>query len=166
MLLFVALAAASCGGSEPSGPLRAGALAPALSLPSVDGARYTLEPDGRPVVLVFWATWCAPCLEEIPLLEAVDASGTARVVSVALDEEGREVVEPFVAERALPYPVLLGDEATFRRFDGLAIPYTIVLDGDLRVVSTQRGRLVAEDLRERLAGVASRTAGRTDPEGG
>ncbi|MEZ5332165.1 MAG: TlpA disulfide reductase family protein [Thermoanaerobaculia bacterium] len=165
-LAVVAALAGACGAPEPYRPLRAGDPAPVLSLPSLDGERFTLEADGRPVLVVFWATWCAPCLEEIPLLEELHAAGAARVVSVALDEEGEGAVAPFAAERGLPYPVLLGDEETFRRYDGLAIPYTVVLDGALHVVSTYRGRLDPEEIERRLARAAARAEGTTDPHGG
>jgi hypothetical protein len=96
-------------------------------------------------------------LAEIPLLEEVEATGAARVLAVALDEEGAAVVAPFATERSLPYTVLLGDEATFRRFDGLTIPYSLVLDGGLRVRSIHRGRLLPDALWKALG-----QAGRPD----
>jgi len=59
-------------------------------------------------------------------------------------------VRPFVAEKKLEYPVLIGDDATFRRFGGLSLPYTLVLDAQGTVVAIHRGVADAKTLRATL----------------
>ncbi|MBZ0113627.1 MAG: TlpA family protein disulfide reductase [Thermoanaerobaculia bacterium] len=153
MSLLAASLVLACSGTQPRVPLTKGSPAPSFTLETTAGERIdSASLHGQPVVVAFWATWCLPCLEEIPLLAEIDSSGQARVVAIALDEDGTEVVASFQAKNSIPYLVVLGNEATFRSYDGLAIPYTIVLDADLRVVSNRRGRLDREtlsaDLRE------------------
>ena len=103
------------------------------------------------MVLNFWATWCRPCVKEIPTLNAIAGRSSARVVTIAIDDGGASVVEPFVERHGIDYTVLLGDREVFQRFNGWAIPYTLVLDSSLRIVSFRRGyvslRSLERDLR-------------------
>jgi thiol-disulfide isomerase/thioredoxin len=69
---------------------------------------------GRVVVIDFWATWCLPCKQQIPVLNAFAASPEGRdvaVLGIAVDADGAEVVAPFAAEHHIAYPVLLGSES-------------------------------------------------------
>ena len=125
---LAALALASCGGGGVVN-VSVGTKAPALRLESLDGETVSLESfRGTPVVLTFWATWCQPCIREIPVLKSVESLSLAKVVAVSLDDEGESVVRPFVEQRDLTYAVLLGDPEVFMRFGGLGIPYTILMD--------------------------------------
>lgn len=129
------------GGSTSAGEVETGQLVPGFDLPRLEGGRVTtadLDGGEGPVVLVFWATWCGPCVREIPTLLDLHRQGAARVVSIALDEPAK-IVRPFVEEHGIDYPVLLGDMTTFRRFGGRAIPYTLVLDENLVVQSVRTG---------------------------
>ncbi len=85
-----------------------------FKLPDLDGRPRTLaELRGTPpkvVLLDFWATWCIPCIEELPDLKKLHADFKDRgftMVGIAVDEEGKEAVAPFVKENAVSYPVLL-----------------------------------------------------------
>jgi thiol-disulfide isomerase/thioredoxin len=147
MSLLTASLILACSGTQPRVPLAKGSTAPSFFLETTDGERVdSASLHGQPVVLAFWATWCLPCVEEIPLLAEIESSGRARVVAIALDEGGADVVARFQVEHSMPYLVVLGDEETFRSYDGLAIPYTLVLDAEFRVVSNRRGRLDPETL--------------------
>ena len=78
---------------------RAGTAAPATSFQDPDGEATSLaEFRGRPVLLNLWATWCAPCVKELPTLDALQAREGARlkVLTVSQDMEGREKVEAFL----------------------------------------------------------------------
>lgn len=139
---FVAGLATACGGGGGRAEIEPGQTLPDLALPDLAGETVrTSELTGRPLVLSFWATWCQPCVREIPLLEELHADPRFRLVTIALDEEGREAVEPFVADRGLGYPVLLGDQRTFERLGGLAIPYTLLVASDGRIADVVRGSL-------------------------
>lgn len=89
-------------------------LAPAFELPDLAGGTVRLADfAGRTVVLDFWATWCIPCKQQIPVLNAFHRSVAGQdvvVLGVAVDVEGRDVVGPFAAEQKIEYPIVLGDE--------------------------------------------------------
>jgi thiol-disulfide isomerase/thioredoxin len=125
--------------------------APDFTLTSLEGA--TVDSDslkGRMVVLNFWATWCQPCMSEIPELKEFAASSRVRVVGIALDEGGLQAVKPFAESHRINYTVLLGDENLFQRFNGLGIPYTLVLDQSQRIVKIYRGPITKASLEEDL----------------
>ena len=143
----------SCSGVESSrsGSVAVGRRAPDFSLKSLEGTTVTNSSlEGNIVVLNFWATWCAPCVKEIPDLNEVAANSKAKVVGIALDEDGMKAVKPFVDRFAINYTVLLGDQDLFQRFNGFGIPYTLVLDRSQRVVKIYRGPTTKESLERDL----------------
>ena len=150
----VALFLASCGGtSEESGSVEIGQRAPGFSLKAIDGSTVASRSlQGKIVVLNFWATWCGPCVKELPDLQQVAASSGAKVVGIALDEDGVKSVKPFVEQHGLHqaanYTFLLGDQQLFERFNGLNIPYTLLLDQEQRVVKVYRGPTTREILEQ------------------
>ncbi len=151
ILLGLALLAA-CWRGPRHADVRLGAPIPEFRLPALDGGMVSSDSlSGSPVVLNFWATWCRPCLKEIPTLNTLAEGSSVQVVTIAIDEGGAGVVEPFVAKHGIDYTVLLGDKEVFQRFNGWAIPYTLVLDASLNVVSFHRGyvslRSLERDLR-------------------
>ncbi|MCL4795075.1 MAG: TlpA family protein disulfide reductase [Bryobacteraceae bacterium] len=123
-------------------PLDAGDLAPLFRLQSSDGSWLALETfRGRLVLLNFWATWCAPCRREIPDLIKIFRDFGPRgvhVLGVSVDESGWRGVRPFVAQYKIPYPILLADRETKRRYrPGIeTLPYTLLLDREGRVLSS------------------------------
>ena len=142
---------AGCGGGAGPEEVALGSPAPKLSLQSLDGQTVdSASLKGQPVVLNFWATWCAPCLKEIPELKEFAAAGGAKVVGVALDEEGAKAVKPFVEQHGINYTILLGNEETFTRFGGGGVPYTLLLDASQRVVKIYRGPVTREALERDL----------------
>ncbi|MCA1816490.1 MAG: TlpA family protein disulfide reductase [Acidobacteria bacterium] len=149
ILCLLLLAAAAACGSEPQ-VAEVGAPAPGFTLQSPDGQSVESRSlKGHVVVLNFWATWCQPCMAEIPELKEFAAnSPDVRVVGVALDEGGAGVVKPFVAEHGMNYTVLVGDEETFQRFGGGGIPYTVLLDRSQRVVKMYRGAITRQKLEQ------------------
>lgn len=145
------LLAAMAGCSEESSPenVVVGNLAPDFALTSLDGTKLESNSlKGNVVVLNFWATWCQPCMGEIPELKEFAASAKAKVVAIALDEGGLKAVKPFVENHGINYTVLLGDQDIFQRFNGLGIPYTLVLDRSQRIVKIYRGPATKASLEE------------------
>lgn len=142
---------AGCGGGGPA-TVSIGEPAPSFELEALDGTTVaSADFAGRPLLINFWATWCQPCLKEIPLLNEVAAERRVEVVAIALDEGGAATVAPFVARHGLRYPVLLGGQRVFERFGGFGIPYTLVLDAGHRVVAIHEGLTGREELERDLA---------------
>lgn len=110
----------------------------AFDLPKLGGGRLTYAPGQKPVLLVFWASWCDPCLTEAPHVERLHKQHGAAidVLSVSIDDENDddEVVEA-VKKLSLSYPVALDPDAKLiKQLAGDAnIPLTIVADarGDI-----------------------------------
>ncbi len=154
--LVLVLALAGCGGAKDSGgEVAVGLELPAFELPLLSGKELSSEDlrGKRPIVLNFWATWCGPCRLEMPALQELHRNGGARVVSIAVDDDGAAVVGPFVQKEGIPYEVLIGDAGTLQSFGAFSIPFTLVLDGDLKVRSIHRSLVSQRQLERDLAGI-------------
>lgn len=142
-----------CGQKNRGGKVEVGLELPPFELPNLAGKDFDSEElrGKKPVVLNFWATWCGPCRLEMPALQELHKSGGARVVSIAVDDAGAEVVKPFVTKEGIPYEVLIGDSGTLHDFGAFSIPYTLVLDGELKVRSIHRAVVSQRQLERELA---------------
>jgi thiol-disulfide isomerase/thioredoxin len=140
-LFVLALSVSDCGTREPDpASVVVGSQAPSFSLTSLDGTTVKSSAlKGSVVVLNFWATWCQPCMSEIPELKQLAAGSKVKVVGIALDQAGVKTIKPFVNSNNITYTVLVGDEEVFQRFNGVGIPYTLVLDPSQRIVKIYRG---------------------------
>ncbi|NJJ38110.1 redoxin domain-containing protein [Paenibacillus apii] len=142
------------GGGKP----KEGSRAPSIELLGLDGQTHTLdEYKGRPVVLNFWGSWCAPCVKEMPALEAQwqqwKDQGVA-VVGVNVGED-QMTVENFVNGTGVRFPILLDtDREAVRRYGVSPLPTTFFINAkgkidtihigqlDLSTLSAQIGKLV------------------------
>lgn len=155
VVLLFALAACGGGAKNQGGKVEVGLELPSFELPTLAGKDFDSgEMRGKkPVILNFWATWCGPCRLEMPALAELHKSGGARVVSIAVDDAGAEVVRPFVVKEGIPYEVLIGDSGTLQSFGAFSIPYTLVMDGDLKVVAIHRAVVSQHQLERELASI-------------
>jgi thiol-disulfide isomerase/thioredoxin len=102
----------------------------------LDGATYRFSDFNDRVVFVnVWATWCAPCIEEMPTIGRLyEALGEERVAFLIVSEEDQETVRQFVERRKYPFPVYVKDSRLPRVFDSAGIPATFIVDRSGRVV--------------------------------
>ena len=120
---------------------------PEIMLADVQGKPTKLASfGGRPLMVNFWATWCAPCRREIPLLNKLRAqrkAQNAEIVGIAVDF--REDVLKFVQKIPLSYPLLIGEEdglAAAEAFGmGMAFPFSVFVDSQNRILTVKVGEL-------------------------
>jgi thiol-disulfide isomerase/thioredoxin len=115
------------------------------------GALDTSAFGGKVVVVNFWATWCVPCIAEIPgfnkLHQQLGGKGVV-VLGVSMDEEGAERVRPFLKKHPMDYLVALGSEAISKQYGlGESLPVTIVFDRSGKQVKRFDGFTAEEALR-------------------
>jgi thiol-disulfide isomerase/thioredoxin len=121
--------------------------------------RQLREWQGRVVLVNFWATWCEPCREEIPLLIAMSRKYRPKdldVVGIAIDTVSK--IGEFAAKYQIRYPLLVGDARALDLMRGLgnvagALPYSVILDRAGAVVGRKLGAYKAGELEEVLVGI-------------
>ena len=145
-------AAPSLGPSTPQGAPKPAA---DFTLPDPSGRPVTLSSfRGQVVLLDFWATWCEPCLEELPDLvrfhEAHKKDGFT-MLGVAMDAEGAAVIAPFVRQNKIPYPIVIsgGDLPEGYSIPGFPAAFLIDRKGD--IVRRYLGPKSYEELERDLA---------------
>lgn len=140
-------------------PLSAGSVMAAVNLPAftlpaaLNGSMVSSDAyQGQAMLITFFAPWCAPCLQEIPALKAVQSRYQAQgfaVVALAVDEGGPGTVARLVEKAGINYQVLLADENTRHQFGGVAtIPTSFLVNKQGHVVKKYAG-LVPRGVLER-----------------
>lgn len=139
---------------------------PELRLPDLSGQTVASNAwAGKVVVLNFWASWCQPCLREMPMLDQLQRGvdpGELQVVGIAID--ARQAVERFLTEHQVSYQILLGDTATValaRRLGNRTggLPFTVVFDPLGRRVFSQTGEITAELVHTHILPLLNRETG-------
>ena len=118
--------------------------APEFALKDANGQTVHLSDyRGKVVLLDFWATWCGPCKVEIPWFidfEAQFKNKGFAVVGVSMDEDGWNVIKPYVQKMNMNYRVLLGNDTVSNAYGGLdSLPTTLLIDRDGGIASVHVG---------------------------
>lgn len=124
---------------------------PEFSLGNLAGEPQSIHSwPGKPLLINFWATWCGPCLREIPMLKELQtARPDIQVVGIAIDR--REPVEKFAGDMAFNYPILIGQSEAWEAAAALgvdiyALPFTVFTAPDGAILGVHTGELHAEHL--------------------
>ncbi len=149
--------AAVASSKDDAGAAQKQAVAAALDIPLLDlqGKHQMLKQwSGQPLLINYWASWCAPCVKEMPDLDAFSksqASHGVRVVGIAMDEV--DAVHAFLERVPVSFPILIegfaedkpGTAALFGEDSGV-LPYSVLLDAQGRIVRTKLGPLSHDEL--------------------
>lgn len=131
---------------------------PDIALSDPDGGERRLSQwRGRLLLVNYWASWCAPCVEEMPMLDRFAAKHAARGLAVVgIAEDDAEAVRRFLSRHPVGYPILLGR----RQIDGSSVqlgnsrgvlPFTALIDADGRLLDRRVGALDEAKLEAWLA---------------
>ncbi len=117
--------------------------APDFALTDSKGAPLRLSDfKGKVVLLDFWATWCGGCKVEIPWYVEFDkkykGQGLA-VVGVSMDDGGWKVVQPFLQQKGINYPVVIGNDDLAKRYDLTSMPMTLLIDRNGKIADSHVG---------------------------
>lgn len=118
--------------------------APGFTLKDLNGDTVRLEQfRGQYIVLNFWATWCPPCVKEMPSMERLQQhfkDKRFRVVAISVDKEPEQIVQPFVTRLKLTFPILLDPDGTAAHpYGARDLPSTFVLNPDGQVIAAAKG---------------------------
>jgi len=125
-----------------------GAMRPDFTLPDLKGRQHGPgEWAGKVLILNFWASWCPPCLKEIPAfirLQEHYAGRGVQFVGIALQQA--EEIRGFVIDQGINYPVLAGEAEVIRVAEAYGnrsgtLPYTVIIDREQRIAFIKRGPL-------------------------
>jgi thiol-disulfide isomerase/thioredoxin len=139
---------------------------PELTLPDLAGRQRSLRDFlGHPLIVNFWATWCAPCRREMPLLQqlrhAYHGEGL-QIVGIAVDF--RAAVTDYVRRRAVDYPLLIGEDrglAAAEQFGmQTVLPFSVFADAQGRIVAVKVGELHRNEADYILGAMQDVAAGR------
>ena len=128
-------------------PLAPGTIAPEFARAGFDGKQVSL-PRGKLVLLDFWASWCAPCLVELPHLIELKKrhAGGLEIIGIAMDDNKANAIDA-LSRFPVNYPVVMGDAALGRLYGGiLGLPEITLIGRDGKVIRSWRGDFRAGEL--------------------
>jgi thiol-disulfide isomerase/thioredoxin len=170
LIIVLALLAAIVGGytqhrlqhSSTSESALIGQPVPALTLTDLEGQPHSLTRfGGRRMMFNFWASWCVPCLQEMPALATAQkkfGKNTPIVVGIAMDDAKH--VRPFLAAHPVNYPILMGQltspsTSLLMGDEGEVLPFSVLVGADGRILATHAGPLDSAQLQRWLQPDAS-----------
>lgn len=148
--------------AKPSQPQPVQAVQPRLQVTTVDGATFDLARHrGRFVVVNFWATWCGPCLKEMPELSKLAERGDVDVIGLAYEEIEPDAMRAFLKTRPVSYPIAILD--TYKPLPDFetprGLPMTLLIAPDGRVAMKVAGAVTVAAIDEAIARHASDAQG-------
>ena len=174
------------GGCSVPGPARAAVKpekdrkkAPEFALKDTMGRTVRLaDYAGKVVLLNFWATWCGPCKIEIPWFMEFEQKYKDQgfsVLGVSMDDDGWQIVKPYLEAHKINYRIVLGDDMTAQQYGGVdSLPTTFLVDRQGRIAATHVGlvsksqyqddvdQLLGLVKKSHLRGILPAVAGRAD----
>jgi len=146
---------ASTSNSGGTGTPPEGKPLPATSFQQLDGKPLDLQSkQGKVLVVDFWATWCVPCMSEIPTFNSLSKDYKDRgveVVAASTDSQGAARVRPFVKEHHMEYPIAIADETAAKAFGvGDLLPVTLIVDRQGRIRFNHSGVTQKETLQAEI----------------
>jgi thiol-disulfide isomerase/thioredoxin len=128
---------------------------PALALKDLKGKIVKLEDfKGKVILLNFWATWCPPCITEIPELikwQKKYQSQGLQIIGITYPPTNRIKVRSFVRKSRINYPILFGSKKTKELFDsGDTMPFSVVIDKDGSIKERVEGIIFADEFNEKV----------------
>ncbi|HQT26050.1 MAG TPA: TlpA disulfide reductase family protein [Burkholderiales bacterium] len=111
--------------------------------------------SGKWVLVNFWATWCPPCLEEIPVLQKLAKQGTLAVIGIAMSYRDSSEVLDFSKKNHIYYPVVLGDDDIADKFGGIdTLPTSFLYSPEGKLVGQHMGPLTEKDVEGAMHGAS------------
>ncbi len=114
-----------------------------FSLQDLNGKTVKLSDfKGKPVLIDFWATWCQPCRDSIPIIVKLHRTFSSKglvVLGISLDEGGWNSVKSFAASQGITYPVLIGSHDAVEKFQIRTIPTLVVINKNGEIVKRYLG---------------------------
>jgi len=129
--------------------------APLAGLTTLDGAPFDTAPfAGKTVVANFWATWCVPCVQEIPGFNKLSRELPGVVfIGISMDDDGAPAVRAFLKKHPIEYSVAMGAEALATRYNVDVLPVTIVFGPGGKPVKRFEGLTAEKDLAAAIAAI-------------
>jgi thiol-disulfide isomerase/thioredoxin len=154
---------------QPAAPRPVPSVLPDLQLPDLAGKTRSLRSfSGRPLIINFWATWCAPCRREIPLLQQLRQRYRAQrleIVGIAVDFA--PAVQEYLRHTPIDYPLLVGEQQGLAAAEQFGmepvLPFSVFADSQGRIVAVKIGELHPEEADFILAEIARVEQGQFGP---
>jgi len=128
--------------------------APDFTLKDSQDADVTLSSyKGKVVLLDFWATWCHGCQIEIPWYMAFQTKYKDRglaVIGVSMDDDGWKSVNPYLEQKKLNYPVVIGDQTLAKRYGVEDLPVTLLIDRKGEIADLHAGMVDKDDFEREI----------------
>ncbi|MCI1821661.1 MAG: TlpA family protein disulfide reductase [Megasphaera sp.] len=134
--------------------------APDLQLKTLDGKSISLKQlyQDKPVYLNFWASWCPPCVQEMPHIQRLQKQYGSKIhfVAVTVDENSSDAAD-FIQKNSITMPIYTGDlKAITQEYGVSAIPVSIIIDTNGKILAKRVGGMDEQELKEFLAPVLTK----------